>query len=98
MPFGRASYGVARYGGWFLLSGLYQLRNCREGKTSIRVNFYPYKITHTAGQQTRREKFDAAVAGWQGLTEEQKNTYREKAKRKNLSGYNLYLREYLLSN
>ena len=79
------------------MSGIYQMRKCHEGKIPIQINFYLYVITHTPGQQTRREKFVAAVAEWQGLTEEQKNVYREKAKRKNFSGYNLYLREYMLS-
>jgi len=52
-------------------------------------------ITHTDAQQARREKFAAAVAAWQSLTPEQKEVYNKKAMRKNMSGYNLYLSEYM---
>lgn len=97
-PFGGTIFGRSEFGDYLLLSGLYQLRNSKRGKRSWRVNFYNYVIKHAAGQQTNREKFDAAVVAWQGLTEPQREVYREKAKSKHCSGYNLYLREYLLSN
>lgn len=96
-PFGRAVFGDVFFGDWYLLSGIYQLRNSKKGRHSCRINFYNYVITHEPEQQTRREKFEAAVAGWQGLTTEQKEVYNQKAKNKHYSGYNLYLREYLLS-
>jgi len=95
--YGSGRYGGFWYGGLDFCSGIYQLRKCHEGKLSIQIQFYPYVITHELGQQTRREKFADAVVGWQGLTDEEKNTYRERARYKKFSGYNLYLREYLLS-
>ena len=96
-PFGIAIFGGAVFGNYFLLSGIYQLRKSKKGKHSHRMNFYNYKITHTAGQQTRREKFDLAVSEWQGLTEPQKEVYNQKARYKRYSGYNLFIKKFLSS-
>ena len=96
-PIGGAIFGKSVFGDYFLLSGIYQDRKCREGDIPTRTDFYNYGITHTAGQQARREKFDLAVAAWQGLTEAQKEVYRHRAIGKRMSGYNLFLSEYMLS-
>ena len=96
-PFGIAVFGGATFGNYFLLSGLYQLRHSKTGKHSWRINFYNYKITHTAGQQTHREKIQSAAAAWVGLTDPEKEVYNQRALGKRYSGYNLFLKEFLLS-
>jgi len=80
------------------VAGIYRRRPTQNGRTIVRMDFYDYVITHTEAQQTNREKFADAVAYWQGLTEEEKNQYNIKARRLEMYGYNLCLREYLLSH
>ena len=78
-----------------LLDGIYQMPRYPYGRVCRRIDFYDYVITHTDAQQARREKFAAAVAAWQSLTPEQKKAYNKKAVGKHMSGYNLYLSEYM---
>lgn len=97
VEYGACEYGNFWYGGLDFSSGIYQIRGSKEGKFSTKIDFYNYVITHTPAQQARREKFDLAVAGWQGLTPEEKEVYNKKSIGKGMSGYNLFLREYMLS-
>lgn len=78
-----------------LLSGIYQMPEYLPPNFCRRIDFYDYVITHTEAQQIQREKFADAVAGWQSLTAEQKKVYNERAIGKPMSGYNLYLSEYM---
>jgi len=78
-----------------LKEGIYAVRYLAEGRRIVRYDFYDYVITHTEAQQTRREKFADAVAGWQSLTKEQKKFYNKSAIGLNMSGYNLYLSQYI---
>jgi hypothetical protein len=57
----------------------------------------PYNPRSTSQQANRQDLTDGVLA-WQGLTPEQKAFYNIKAKGKGMSGYNLFLREYLLSH
>jgi len=57
--------------------------------------FVPSSINNPEGAASRA-KFAAAVASWQGMTNEQKANYNLRASYKNaLSGYNLYIKEYM---
>jgi len=59
--------------------------------------FVPASINNPQSQWAR-EKFAQAVKNWQAMTEEQKKEYRLKAQhRGGMSGYNLYIREYMKS-
>jgi len=59
--------------------------------------FVPDSINNPEGEPSRT-RLRAAVASWQGLTEEQKETWRAKEKNiKHMSGYNIYIREFMLS-
>jgi len=52
----------------------------------------------TVAQQANRSKFAQAILSWQGLPLEDKDTWREYAKylEVRMSGYNLYIRLYML--
>lgn len=78
-------------------NGIYQMRTCKEGKIPIKMKFYVPTNPQTIPQQANRSKFNNAVVAWQGLTITQKNVYNERAKCRHFSGYNLYIREYMLS-
>jgi len=79
-----------------LKEGIYQMMPINGKRVCIRRDFYEYVITHTPAQQARREKFAAAVAGWQSLTDEEKSVYNKKASGKPMSGYNWFLRNFML--
>lgn len=96
--YGVRGYGAFYYGAGANTHGIYQVRT-RFGKhVQVKEKFYFPKNPQLPDQQNWRGIFADAVAGWQGLTNEQQAIYNKKAKYKNLSGYNLYISEYLLSN
>jgi len=80
-----------------LENGIYQMRQCLEGKIPIRMKFYAPPPSNTPAQKIWRDKYAAGVLAWQSLTTEQKAVYNERAKNKQFSGYNLYLRDCLLA-
>jgi len=97
-PYGKQTHGRSLYGIGHATNGEYQRLHALDGGVyTHKRQFYPYVITHKPGQDALRVKFRAAVAGWQSLTLEQRAVYNERVKRKNYSGYNLYIREYMLS-
>lgn len=59
--------------------------------------FYDYIITHTPGQNALRGKFRNAVTAWQALGSTDKALYKKRAIGRHMSGYNLFLREYMLN-
>ncbi len=96
-PFAAAKLGTAKFGDHLVLSGIYQ-RNNFTGKVKwYRHAYYITENPRTVPQQANRQKLADAVLAWQGLTTEQKNQYNNSAIGKRMSGYNLYLKEQLLS-
>jgi len=49
----------------------------------------------TAAQQQIWQKFREGVADWQELSKEEKKIWNEKAYRKKIEGFNLFMREFL---
>lgn len=97
-PYGAFSYGSSEFGNAILLSGIY-----RKAKYSGKIKYYrdPFCITknpRTLTQQINRQKYAAAVLAYQGLTSSEKLLYYERAIGKRFTGYNLFLKEYLLSH
>ena len=48
-----------------------------------------------SSQQEKRATYGVAVGDWQNLTSDQKAVYDARAKGKNFSGWNLFLKEYI---
>ena len=78
--------------------GIYQLRNCVEGKIVVKEKFYIPANPRTEIQQANRSLFASAVSSWQSLPLEQRENYNNRAKSKPYSGYNLYIRDFILSS
>ena len=79
-------------------SGIYRSDNVT-GKTKYyKEPYYITKNPRTVPQQANRQKYADGVLAWQALTTEQKAVYNISAKGKRMSGYNLFLKEYLLSH
>ena len=96
--YGVRDYGKTRYAQVILPFGIYQIRSEPEGQITVKKEFYVPNNPQTETQQAHRQKYGQGVEAWNNLTPEQKAVYNQRAKYKNLSGYNLYLREYLLSH
>ena len=107
--YGWPCYGKNRYAQVQQPWGIYRVRHERHkffeagdkerGKQYIqKEEFHIPANPQTVDQQANRSKFALAIAGWQGLTSEQKSVYNQRAVGKKMSGYNLYIREYMLSN
>lgn len=96
--YGALLYGQAEYGHGDPRHGVYQMRRGKERQIVVQEKFYEPSDQSQPNKVARQVIFDAAVAAWQGLTAEQKLPYDVRATRLKMSGYNLFLKEYLLSN
>jgi hypothetical protein len=64
----------------------------------IKYPYYKPADPKTPAQLNQRNKIRLAVLAWQTLIEEQKNFYRKKEPiRPIMSGYNFFIREYILA-
>lgn len=76
--------------------GIWKWRNGKFGKASVCVVSHYWPLNpKTDPQKICQDKFALAISGWQALTSEQKAVYNERAKGRVLSGYNLFIREYM---
>jgi hypothetical protein len=98
LEYGDRWYGKFEYGYFTPLWGIYQMRKRARGSIIVREKFYSPKDQTQPLKVARQLVFAAAILGWQGLTDEQKANYNKRAIGKNTQGYNIYLKEYLLSH
>ncbi len=75
--------------------GIWQNRKTRRGKVPIRMKFYAPTNPRTVDQQANRTKFAEAMTAWQALTPEQKKSYNERARKRQMFGHNLFIKEYM---
>jgi hypothetical protein len=80
------------------IRGIYQMRMTKRGKRPIKMKFYVPTNPQTVPQEANRTKFAAAMAAWMALTTEQKNVYNARAKKRNMFGWGLFIREYYQAN
>ena len=101
--FNRTGYGKASFGSDFFaniieLSGIYKTSNSTGKRKFFRFRFYITKNPRTIPQQSNRSKMTSAVLAYQALTASEKMLYHKRAVGKRMSGYNLFLKEHLLSH
>ena len=87
---------TAKSGSGFV--GIYQTQPTSKGRITRRLKLYAPTNPQTEAQQAHRQKYGEAVGAWRNLTDEQKNLYNERAIGKPFSGYNRFIKDYLLSN
>lgn len=93
--FGRIAFGYTRFGFYSWYAGIYQ-KKYYFGKPYIsRMKFYRPTNPQTVKQQNWRAVHAYAVALWQAFETSVKTAYNKRAQRKKMSGYNLWLSEYL---
>ena len=91
-------YSSVLYGTDDVRIGIYQRRHNKGKKINARLKFYTPANPKTAPQQAWRTVFANGMVAWANLTGEQKDVYNERAKKYQLHGVNLFLKEYLNSN
>lgn len=96
--YGTRGYGIFHYGSGSKFHGIYQMRTRFGKQVLVKEKYYVPTNPQTETQQANRQKLTDGVAAWQALTSPQKSVYNERAKYKKFSGYNLFLKEYLLSH
>jgi len=96
-PLGICTLGNCELGDSILFSGFFRSRMFKYKRSYERLRYYIPKNPRYIPQQANRQKMADAVAAWQALTSEQKALYNKNAIGKRFSGYNLFIREHLLS-
>lgn len=94
---GNFAVGIAQAGDCDEINGIYHRRNKGGEKIIAKLKWYVTKNPRTENQQANRQKFAQAIASWQGLTEVQKAVYNLRMKNQRGTGFNLYLREYMIN-
>lgn len=77
--------------------GIYQMRTRFGHRINVKEKFYVPTNPQTVPQQANRQDFADAVVAWQGLSDSQKQVYNKRARTRHMSGYNLFLRQKMLS-
>lgn len=90
--------GYTLFGDDCPIAGVYQSRPTKAGRIIVFQGFSIPIDPRTPKQQAWRGVYASGVLAWQNLTSSEKELYNEKAKGKNFSGYNFFLREFLLSH
>lgn len=80
------------------VKGIYQMRMTKRGKIPIKMRFYTPTNPQTEAQQANRQKFADAMSAWQSLTPSEKDAYNERARKRQMFGRNLFIREYYSAN
>lgn len=96
--YGQIVYGVSMYGEENNYTGIYQTRPSKKGRVQVLERFYVPTNPQSVPQQANRSKFADAIAAWQALSPSQKEFFRLKSYGKRMSGYNVFLHEYLISH
>lgn len=96
--YGINSYGWSQYGASYPAYRVYRTYS-RGGK--VKTSLIMYKYNDTSIDPSVRLCWPVlrqAVLNWQGFTEAQKKVYNKKARGLHMSGYNLYIKNYIKQN
>ena len=77
--------------------GIYQQRHCKAGQKTIKMKFYKPRNPKTPAQMACRKKYADSILAWRNLTNDEKREYNRKAGGMGMSGYNLFQKQFLLS-
>ena len=95
-PHGVRVYGNFKYGEHAIVSGVYQTVHRGRKRWVQRIGYVVPNNPRSIPQQANRTKFADAVSAYQALTNEQKELLVWRARDRHMSGYNLFLREFMI--
>ncbi len=96
--FGLIAFGYTRFGFYTWLAGIYQKKYFHGKSAIVRQRFSWGKNNQTPDQQAWRAVMASGVSAWQALSSDDKKSFNFRAKNLIMSGYNLFLREWLNSH
>ena len=82
----------------FGVHGIYRVRHRWKKVIQEKLPFYIPTNPRTVPQQANRQKMSNAVVAWQALTDKQRKVYNVSAIGRHMSGFNVFLSQYLLSH
>lgn len=80
------------------VNGIWQMRKTKRGKRPVKMKFYTPTNPQTVPQEANRTKFANAMSAWGALSSGDKAVYNGRAKKRNMFGWGLFIREYYQSN
>jgi hypothetical protein len=95
--FGGSVFGWTVFGDSEERAGIYQIHHWAGRTKTVKMKFYWPPYYQYGEQEVYRARFADAVAAWKVLSDEEKETYNWGASGQPLSGYNLFIREYMLN-
>ncbi len=95
--YGTAHFGYVELGRYNPWAGIYSHYRTRKGRPYVRKAFYWPVNPKTPAQVVCQDKMAAAVAAWQALTVPEKQVYNDRVRRRRMTGFNLYIKEFMLS-
>lgn len=104
--FGKLRFSKANFGDTRRIAGTYQRRRTSNRRDRyhptdnpeypvIAMRSYRPTYTNTELQAENRAKLAAAVAYWQNLTDEEKSIYNERGSKRQMSGYNVAVSDFM---
>jgi hypothetical protein len=93
----RGKLGKSSFPDPHAIFGIYQIRHTKKGRKTVKMKFYVPTNPRTTKQQANRQKFAAAMAAWQNLTNEEKEEYNKRARKISRFGWGLFIRNYYQS-
>ena len=93
--FGRIAFGYTRLGFYNWYCGIYQKKYYFGKPYLSRMKFYRPTNNQKPQQQLWRGQIRSGVLEWQSFSTSQKKVYNIRAKSRGMSGYNLFLRDWL---
>lgn len=93
--YGTSHFGYSLYGDQNSEAGIYKRQKLAKGWGLSKMVFYWPSNPRTLAQQVRRIKFLDGRLNWLALTDGVRTSYNNKAIRFRMTGYNLFLSQYL---
>jgi hypothetical protein len=93
--YGQGVYGISYYGYFLEHGGIYQIRTRFNRRVNVKEKYYWPEQKTEGPQEEARQKFIAGAAAWQALTDEQQAVWRAQAKGRPLTGWNLFIADYM---
>jgi len=94
---GELVLGWSYFGWWTYQAGVYQRRTRFGRVVQVREKHFHPLDPYAGNRPVSQAKFAAAVAAWQGLAEEEKEEWRWRARKLCMTGFNLFIKNYMLS-
>jgi len=95
--FGLIAFGWNRFGFYNVMCGIYAKFRTLKGPKLVRKVFYRPTNPQTVPQQAWRSIFADGKVAWDSLTLDQKKLYNKKAQSRRMTGYNLFMSQWLQS-